>query len=222
MWQMSQGKFLAVQCYQCNQYAVQQQTKGNQWSCCMCGSKQSIVKIFGSSNSAKDIRPLVQQLAAGSAGPACAWRYASDGIIGGQKRGREDAYMANLSEQKRQRAVIMQDRGDNSMIQSSDGAANMGAMMETGDLGQAYMSQASWSLRNNQDLGHRREGAIVGGSMLHFWDSKLVPSAAPPTPASTPQWAHRSLADKMDQMDEVAPMMDGGSVTSRWDKYMSS
>lgn len=52
----------AVCCYQCSTFQVQLRgaTK-KRWSCSLCGSKQSYTRVFAS-GSAKDLRPIVQNL----------------------------------------------------------------------------------------------------------------------------------------------------------------
>lgn len=54
--------FVIVQCYSCYMFLPQQQTKNNKFSCRFCGEKQSIVKVHGRSENAKDLRGPVQQL----------------------------------------------------------------------------------------------------------------------------------------------------------------
>jgi hypothetical protein len=56
-------EFLALRCFQCSHWVVQQRTKNSKWSCRLCGAKQSITKVYGVSSSAKEVRALVQQLA---------------------------------------------------------------------------------------------------------------------------------------------------------------
>lgn len=54
--------FLALQCFSCDAFQVQQAKKVPKWCCVLCGSKQSVRKIFAKSASAKDVRTRVQQL----------------------------------------------------------------------------------------------------------------------------------------------------------------
>ena len=45
LWVMPQV-FLALQCFACNAFQVQQEKKGKKWRCKLCGEGQSFRKIF--------------------------------------------------------------------------------------------------------------------------------------------------------------------------------
>eukprot|EP00045_Choanoeca_perplexa_P007251 m.64215 g.64215 ORF g.64215 m.64215 type:complete len:345 (-) comp13996_c0_seq7:1050-2084(-) len=53
--------FLALRCYNCKKFQVQQKKKIPKWTCCICQSKQSVQKVF-LSGAAKDCRSTVQRL----------------------------------------------------------------------------------------------------------------------------------------------------------------
>eukprot|EP01083_Nonionella_stella_P261391 890062_1 len=55
-------EFWAVRCYNCQTFVAQQKKKVKKWKCPICGSKQSVKRIYGTSNSGKDIRQLIVQL----------------------------------------------------------------------------------------------------------------------------------------------------------------
>ena len=55
-------EFLALCCYNCHMFQVQQRTKTKKWACKTCGSKQSIIKVYASSSKAAEVRPVVQNL----------------------------------------------------------------------------------------------------------------------------------------------------------------
>ncbi|CAM9294012.1 unnamed protein product [Scytosiphon promiscuus] len=54
--------FLAVRCFSCQTFQVNQKTKSGKWKCRMCGEGQSIVKVWGRGGHAKDVRGLVMDL----------------------------------------------------------------------------------------------------------------------------------------------------------------
>lgn len=54
-------EYAVFQCYQCSAFSVNQITKNRKWKCKLCGSQQSIRKIFATSHQPKDLRPIVQQ-----------------------------------------------------------------------------------------------------------------------------------------------------------------
>jgi len=51
-----------LQCYSCHMYQVQQAKKTAKWTCVICGSKQSILKVHARSATAGELRPTVQRL----------------------------------------------------------------------------------------------------------------------------------------------------------------
>lgn len=53
-------EYLCLRCCNCKRYVVQQRKKVKKWQCMLCRQKQSLKHIYGISNSAKDIRLLVQ------------------------------------------------------------------------------------------------------------------------------------------------------------------
>eukprot|EP00040_Diaphanoeca_grandis_P043985 m.10942 g.10942 ORF g.10942 m.10942 type:complete len:329 (-) comp8560_c0_seq2:103-1089(-) len=53
--------FLAVQCFNCETFQVQQSKKSNKWICVICTSKQSVRKVYGQ-GTGKQCRGLVQTL----------------------------------------------------------------------------------------------------------------------------------------------------------------
>ena len=53
--------FYALQCFQCSTFQVVQKTQQEKFTCKLCSSKQSIVRVYGA-GAAKDMRPIVQQL----------------------------------------------------------------------------------------------------------------------------------------------------------------
>ncbi|KAI9002260.1 hypothetical protein BC832DRAFT_110581 [Gaertneriomyces semiglobifer] len=56
--------FQVLQCYSdaCRLYQVQQEKKSKKWTCTVCGSKQSLQRVFFASSAASDCRKAVQQL----------------------------------------------------------------------------------------------------------------------------------------------------------------
>jgi len=52
---------IVVRCYACQSFQAQQLRKTNDFVCKMCGSKQSVRKIYARSFKAADIRPIVQE-----------------------------------------------------------------------------------------------------------------------------------------------------------------
>lgn len=52
---------IVVRCYSCQSFQAQQLRKTNDFVCKMCGSKQSVRKIYARSFKAADIRPIVQE-----------------------------------------------------------------------------------------------------------------------------------------------------------------
>jgi predicted RNA-binding Zn-ribbon protein involved in translation (DUF1610 family) len=53
---------VVVQCCSCAQFQVQSRKKVNTWSCPLCGTRQSIRKVYLESESAAECRQLVMQL----------------------------------------------------------------------------------------------------------------------------------------------------------------
>ncbi|CAN0095645.1 unnamed protein product [Ectocarpus sp. 13 AM-2016] len=60
--------FLALRCFSCQVFQVNQRTKSGKWKCRMCGEGQSIVKVWGRGGHAKDVRGLVMALNAAAGG----------------------------------------------------------------------------------------------------------------------------------------------------------
>ncbi|CAM9529043.1 unnamed protein product, partial [Ectocarpus sp. 12 AP-2014] len=60
--------FLALRCFSCQVFQVNQRTKSGKWKCRMCGEGQSIVKAWGRGGHAKDVRGLVMALNAAAGG----------------------------------------------------------------------------------------------------------------------------------------------------------
>ncbi|CBN74166.1 conserved unknown protein [Ectocarpus siliculosus] len=60
--------FLALRCFSCQCFQVNQRTKSGKWKCRMCGEGQSIVKVWGRGGHAKDVRGLVMALNAAAGG----------------------------------------------------------------------------------------------------------------------------------------------------------
>ena len=56
------GVFLVLRCFQCRHFQVIQRRKDRKWTCKLCGGRQSIIKVFASSERAKDCRLVVQEL----------------------------------------------------------------------------------------------------------------------------------------------------------------
>ncbi|GAB5029738.1 upf0544 protein c5orf45 homolog [Nannochloropsis oceanica] len=54
--------FVLVQCYRCHVFIPNQETKNRKWACRMCGAKQSIIKVYARTDSAKELRLAAQQL----------------------------------------------------------------------------------------------------------------------------------------------------------------
>ncbi|KAJ3283063.1 hypothetical protein HDU79_009444 [Rhizoclosmatium sp. JEL0117] len=54
--------FQVVRCFQCSAFVVQQEKKSNKWQCTLCGSKQSVTKVYFESHVAADTRAAVQEL----------------------------------------------------------------------------------------------------------------------------------------------------------------
>jgi hypothetical protein len=54
--------FLALQCFQCRGFSVQQETKNRKWTCKRCGAAQSIQRRFFTHAAASAVRAAVQQL----------------------------------------------------------------------------------------------------------------------------------------------------------------
>jgi predicted RNA-binding Zn-ribbon protein involved in translation (DUF1610 family) len=54
-------EYIAVRCFSCNIFQVQQQKKKNVFQCRVCGTKQSVRKVYARAYKAADIRPLVQE-----------------------------------------------------------------------------------------------------------------------------------------------------------------
>ncbi|CAM9457326.1 unnamed protein product [Pylaiella littoralis] len=54
--------FLAVRCYSCQTFQVNQKTKSGKWKCRLCCENQSMVKVWGRGERAKDVRGLVMEL----------------------------------------------------------------------------------------------------------------------------------------------------------------
>jgi len=59
---MSSREYAVFQCFQCSAFAINQITKNRKWKCKLCGSQQSIRKIYATSAQPKDLRPIVQNL----------------------------------------------------------------------------------------------------------------------------------------------------------------
>lgn len=55
-------EFIAVNCFNCHMFQVQQVRKDRKWNCKTCGSKQSIIKVYASHSNAALVRPIVQNL----------------------------------------------------------------------------------------------------------------------------------------------------------------
>ena len=55
-------EFLALQCFSCSTFIVQQRTKGKRWACRRCGVAQSYMRVFFASASAAQARAAVMQL----------------------------------------------------------------------------------------------------------------------------------------------------------------
>lgn len=51
-----------VRCYSCGTFQAKQRTKSKKWNCKLCGSKQSLRKVYACSSKAADIRPIVMNL----------------------------------------------------------------------------------------------------------------------------------------------------------------
>ncbi|CAN0272368.1 unnamed protein product [Ectocarpus sp. 12 AP-2014] len=62
------GVFLALRCFSCQVFQVNQRTKSGKWKCRMCDEGQSIVKVWGRGGHAKDVRGLVMALNAAAGG----------------------------------------------------------------------------------------------------------------------------------------------------------
>ncbi len=56
------GVFHVLRCFQCRHFQVVQRRKDKKWKCKICGSKQSVIKVFASSDRAKECRLVVQEL----------------------------------------------------------------------------------------------------------------------------------------------------------------
>lgn len=54
-------EFLCLQCCDCQTFQSQQKRKDKKFTCKVCGKKQSVVKVYGISYKAKDIRGLVMK-----------------------------------------------------------------------------------------------------------------------------------------------------------------
>lgn len=54
-------EYIAIRCFSCGVFQVQQQKKKNEFQCRVCGTKQSVRKVYARSYKAADIRPLVQE-----------------------------------------------------------------------------------------------------------------------------------------------------------------
>ena len=54
-------EFLCLQCCDCGTFQCQQKRKDSKFSCKVCGKKQSVIKVYGISYKAKDIRGLVMK-----------------------------------------------------------------------------------------------------------------------------------------------------------------
>ncbi|CAH2013842.1 unnamed protein product [Acanthoscelides obtectus] len=55
-------EFIVLQCFNCKVYQVHIVKKSSKWRCKLCNAKQSIVKIFMKSESAKECRVIAQEL----------------------------------------------------------------------------------------------------------------------------------------------------------------
>ncbi|GAQ86720.1 hypothetical protein KFL_003070080 [Klebsormidium nitens] len=55
-------EYIVVRCFQCSTFQVKQVTKSNKWSCSLCAAKQSVIKVYGVSGKASDLRKLAQDL----------------------------------------------------------------------------------------------------------------------------------------------------------------
>ena len=55
-------EYQIVRCCSCLTFQVQQKKKVNKFSCRLCGTKQSLQRIYGQSYKAADLRPIVQDL----------------------------------------------------------------------------------------------------------------------------------------------------------------
>lgn len=55
-------EFWGLKCYKCSTFQVQQAKRSNKFCCSLCHEKQSVLKTYAISNSAKDIRLLVCKL----------------------------------------------------------------------------------------------------------------------------------------------------------------
>eukprot|EP00494_Astrolonche_serrata_P026399 UN26661 len=54
--------YIGVECFECNAYQVQKQKRVPKFRCKLCQTKQSIRKIFASSNNPKEVRDVVISL----------------------------------------------------------------------------------------------------------------------------------------------------------------
>ncbi|KAI9355377.1 hypothetical protein DFJ73DRAFT_825414 [Zopfochytrium polystomum] len=54
--------FLVVRCVECAAFQVQQKKKVPKWSCPLCQTKQSLLRVYHESDLAKDCRPVAQRL----------------------------------------------------------------------------------------------------------------------------------------------------------------
>ncbi|GAM17608.1 hypothetical protein SAMD00019534_007830, partial [Acytostelium subglobosum LB1] len=54
-------EYILIQCYSCSMFQVKQKTKVNSFTCVICHEKQSIMRIYGISYQAKDLRDLVKK-----------------------------------------------------------------------------------------------------------------------------------------------------------------
>ena len=55
-------EFNVVRCFSCQVFQVDMKKISSNWSCKLCGLKQSLKKVYSSSESAKECREIVKQL----------------------------------------------------------------------------------------------------------------------------------------------------------------
>jgi hypothetical protein len=55
--------YLLLRCFSCKGFSNQQSTKASRWECKRCGAKQSVQRIFFSSESASDVREALTRVA---------------------------------------------------------------------------------------------------------------------------------------------------------------
>jgi len=91
--------FLAVRCYACGTFQATQKTKQPRWSCKLCQEKQSLQRAYATSDAAKDIRSVVQELnfARGAASPSVASGALEECGAWGSEPGEYQSYGATTS-----------------------------------------------------------------------------------------------------------------------------